>query len=102
MRLWQGSTATSTRCSRSAAGCWTGIHERAEQRPPGGDAMSERRRTGYAFIAPALTLIAVFFLLPVAASFLLSLTDFDIYAVAQRANLRFVGAHNYAALLRDP
>ena len=56
---------------------------------------------GYLFVAPALTLIAVFFLLPVAASFLLSLTDFDIYAVANRANLRFVGAQNYAALLRD-
>ena len=46
----------------------------------------------YVFVAPALSLIAVFFLVPVAASFLLSLTDFDIYAVADLANLRFVGA----------
>ena len=57
---------------------------------------------GYWFVAPALLVIAVFFALPVAASFLLSLTDFDIYAVASRANLRFVGTANYVALLHDP
>jgi multiple sugar transport system permease protein len=56
----------------------------------------------YAFVAPALTLIAVFFLLPVGASFLLSLTDFDIYSVADLGNLRVVGVRNYRALLADP
>jgi multiple sugar transport system permease protein len=44
----------------------------------------------------------MFFFLPVAASVLLSLTDFDIYAVASGANLRVVGIDNYAHLLRDP
>jgi multiple sugar transport system permease protein len=63
--------------------------------------MSGRRITPYLFIAPALTLIAVFFVLPVAASFLLSLTDFDIYAVADTANLRVIGARNYLALGGD-
>jgi len=54
------------------------------------------------FAAPALALIAVFFALPVAASLLLSLTDFDIYAIGDPATLRFVGLANYAHLLRDP
>ena len=56
----------------------------------------------YGFVVPALALIALFFLVPVAASFVLSLTDFDIYAVANTANLRLVGLHNYNALLHDP
>jgi len=62
----------------------------------------KRINPGLWFAAPALLVIAVFFVLPVAASLLLSLTDFDIYAVANLANLRFVGAANYVALVRDP
>jgi multiple sugar transport system permease protein len=54
------------------------------------------------FVAPALLLIAVFFFVPVLAAALLSLTDFDIYAVASRANLRFIGIDNYRRLLHDP
>src|SRR5438552_1597606 len=61
-----------------------------------------RINPAYWFLAPALAVIAVFFFLPVAASVLLSVTDFDIYAVANRANLRFVRQDNYAHLLRDP
>jgi multiple sugar transport system permease protein len=38
----------------------------------------------------------------VLAAFALSLTDFDIYALADPANLRFVGLSNYLALLGDP
>lgn len=66
--------------------------------------MSKRDRVSPAwwFLAPALAAIAVFFFLPVAASVLLSLTDFDIYAVASGANLRVVGIDNYAHLSRDP
>ena len=54
------------------------------------------------FLAPALGLIGIFFFLPVVAAFLLSVTDFDIYAVADLANARWVGLDNYAALLRHP
>jgi len=57
---------------------------------------------GWVFAAPALAAILVFFLLPVLAAFALSLTDFDIYALADLRNLRFVGLHNYATLLQDP
>lgn len=52
------------------------------------------------FVAPALLVIAVFFLLPVIAAAVISLTDFDIYALADWHNLRFVGLDNYARLLQ--
>ena len=61
-----------------------------------------RGRAGFAFVAPALAVIGVFFLLPVAAAFALSLTDYDIYALADLANLRFVGLANYERLLANP
>ena len=54
------------------------------------------------FLAPALTLITVFFFVPVVASLLLSVTDFDLYAVADPANARFVGFDNYARLIQTP
>jgi multiple sugar transport system permease protein len=53
-------------------------------------------RAGWFFVAPALVLIGVFFFIPVAGSLLLSLTDFDIYAIADPGNARFVGLRNYA------
>ena len=58
-------------------------------------------RAAWYFLAPALGLIGVFFFLPVAAAFLLSVTDFDLYAIGDLANARFVGLRNYAALLRN-
>lgn len=57
---------------------------------------------GWWFVAPALLVIGAFFFVPVAAAFLLSFTDFDIYAVASFDNARFTGLANYAALLGDP
>jgi multiple sugar transport system permease protein len=59
-------------------------------------------RAGWFFVAPALLLIGVFFFVPVVGSLLLSITDFDIYAIADPANARFVGVANYAELLRNP
>jgi multiple sugar transport system permease protein len=59
-------------------------------------------RAAWWFVAPALLVIAVFFFLPVVAAFLISLTDFDIYALADLANLRFVGLGNYLKLLQTP
>ena len=60
------------------------------------------RLAGWAFAGPALAVIALFFVIPVLAALALSLTDFDIYALADRDNLRFVGLGNYAQLLADP
>jgi multiple sugar transport system permease protein len=54
------------------------------------------------FAAPALTVIGLFFGLPVIAALALSLTDFDIYALADLHNLRFVGIDNYMSLLQNP
>jgi multiple sugar transport system permease protein len=59
-------------------------------------------RAGWFFVAPALALIGVFFFSPVAGSLLLSLTDFDIYAIADRGNARFVGLRNYVELFGNP
>jgi multiple sugar transport system permease protein len=59
-------------------------------------------RAAWWFVAPALLVIAVFFFLPIVAAFLISLTDFDIYALADLANLRFVGIGNYLKLLQTP
>jgi multiple sugar transport system permease protein len=69
---------------------------------PAAPTRSERSLAGWLFIAPALVLIAVFFFLPVGASLLLSVTDFDIYAIADRRNARFVGLENYLAILQNP
>ena len=54
------------------------------------------------FVAPALLVIAIFFLLPVIAALAMSVTDFDIYALADLGNLRFVGLANYVRLLGNP
>jgi multiple sugar transport system permease protein len=72
--------------------------------------VSERRtfgeasaaRAGWLFVAPALVLILVFFFVPVFAAILLSLTDFDIYAVGNLRNARVVGFENYTRLLQTP
>ena len=57
---------------------------------------------GWVFAGPAVAVIAVFFGIPVLAAFALSLTDFDIYALADIGNLRFVGLDNYVGLLHNP
>ena len=63
---------------------------------------SEQNSAAYVFLAPALIVIGVFFLLPVLVALVLSLTDFDIYAVASLSNARFVGFGNYVRLLHTP
>src|SRR4026209_1122453 len=63
---------------------------------------SEANTAAWFFLAPALLLIFVFFFLPVAASLVLSVTDFDIYGIANPSNTRFVGLSNYSRLLKTP
>jgi multiple sugar transport system permease protein len=62
----------------------------------------KRERAAWTFVTPALTVIGVFFALPVLAAFALSLTDFDLYALANLKNLRFVGFDNYRDVLAAP
>ena len=64
--------------------------------------MRTRQLAAWVFVGPALIAIGVFFAVPVAAALLMSLTDFDIYALADLRNLRFVGLDNYGALLQRP
>lgn len=56
----------------------------------------------WVFVAPALIVLVVFFGLPVFSALVLSLTDFDLYALADWRNLRFVGLGNYSELLQMP
>ncbi|HEV7491267.1 MAG TPA: sugar ABC transporter permease, partial [Rhodanobacteraceae bacterium] len=60
------------------------------------------RRAAWAFVAPSLLVIGGFFLVPVLAALALSLTDFDLYALADLRNLRFVGLGNYIDILKTP
>ncbi|MDZ7300972.1 MAG: sugar ABC transporter permease [candidate division KSB1 bacterium] len=64
--------------------------------------MKSLRRAAYFFLAPALIPIFVFFFVPAIAAFLLSFTDFDIYALSNFQYARFVGLRNYLQLLNDP
>jgi len=64
--------------------------------------MNRGSRAGWMFAGPALTLLGLFFFVPVALAFVLSLTDFDLYALADLNDLRFVGADNYGELLQAP
>ena len=59
-------------------------------------------RAAMLFLAPGLTVVGVFFLLPVAAAFLLGFTDFDIYALADVHNVRLVGFENFVNLAKSP
>ena len=61
-----------------------------------------RQHAAWWFLAPALLVLGIFFLLPVIAALGLSLTDYDLYALADIRHLRFVALHNYWDLLHQP
>ncbi len=60
-----------------------------------------QHRAGWAFVAPALALIGVFFFVPVLGGLLLSFTDFDVYAIGRPDTARFMGLANYLQALRS-
>jgi multiple sugar transport system permease protein len=61
------------------------------------------QRAAWWFVAPALIVLGVFFFLPVLAALVMSLTDFDLYALDNFDNLRWIGFENYcAAAARAP
>lgn len=64
--------------------------------------MKGEARAALFFLAPALAVIGFLFLLPAVASLFLSVTDFDLYALADWRNVRFVGLQNYINLFNDP
>ncbi len=59
-------------------------------------------QAGWVFVAPALLAIVMFFVVPVAAALVMSFTDFDLYALADLGNVRFIGLDNYVRLLSTP
>lgn len=61
-----------------------------------------RQRAAWWLVSPALIAIAVCLVVPVLAALALSFTDFDIYGVADRHNVRFIGLANYQRLLAAP
>lgn len=60
------------------------------------------RKAAYIFLAPALTAIFVFFFIPVISAFVISFTDFDIYAIGNYSKFRFTGLDNYIKLFDNP
>jgi multiple sugar transport system permease protein len=69
---------------------------------PGPRVLPQEARAAALFLAPGLTVVGLFFIVPIVGSFLLSFTDFDIYALADISNLRLTALANYAALVKDP
>lgn len=59
-------------------------------------------RAAYFFIGPAVISIFIFFFIPVIAAFVMSFTDFDIYALGSFDTVRFVWFNNYLRLFDDP
>jgi multiple sugar transport system permease protein len=83
------------------------LNARAVPAPPAGGGARPRglpteARAAVVLLAPGLLVLGIFFLLPVGAALVLSLTDFDVYALGDLHNLRFVGLGNYRRLLADP
>jgi multiple sugar transport system permease protein len=66
------------------------------------DLERQQTRVGWLFVTPALVLIGAFFFVPVVVGLLLSLTDFDLYAIGAPGLARFVGLRNYVRVLTSP
>ena len=64
--------------------------------------MNRVSAAGWMFAGPALLMLSLFFFIPVLLAFVLSLTDFDLYALASLQDLRFIGLSNYGELLQTP
>jgi multiple sugar transport system permease protein len=64
--------------------------------------MRRRSLAGWIFAGPALIMLGLFFLVPVLLAFALSLTNFDLYSLADYGNTQFVGFANYAELVQTP
>ena len=64
--------------------------------------MTRQSRAGWLFTAPVLVGTLLVLVVPTVGALLLSVTDFDIYALGDLHALRFVGAGNYLELARSP
>lgn len=64
--------------------------------------MTRQERAGLVFTGPVLAATFLVLALPTLGALLLSLTDFDVYALADLRFLRFVGLGNYSDLFGLP
>ena len=53
------------------------------------------------FVAPAVVILFIFLFIPIVASFIMSLTDWDIYSISDWGKITFIGFKNYSDLLKD-
>ena len=54
------------------------------------------------FLLPAVLILAVFLFIPIVASFIASMTNWNMYGVNDWTKVVFIGLENYSGLLRDP
>lgn len=62
----------------------------------------QRDIVGLLFTVPALVLLVTFLFLPIAVSFLMSLTDIDIFSINKWKDVQFIGVSNYLRIVQDP
>ena len=62
----------------------------------------QRDLVGIFFVFPAVSLLVVFMFFPLAVSFLISLTDLNIFSINEWARMHFIGIENYAKIVQDP
>jgi len=64
--------------------------------------MTRQGRAALLFVSPVAVVTLLVLVVPTVGALALSVTDFDIYALADLHNLRVVGLGNYRALSQDP
>jgi len=64
--------------------------------------MTAQARVAWAFVTPVLLVTLTVLVVPTVGALLLSMTDFDIYALASLRNLRVAPLANYLALFQEP
>ncbi|MEF2292118.1 MULTISPECIES: carbohydrate ABC transporter permease [Virgibacillus] len=60
-----------------------------------------RNRHPYMFIAPAVTLLIIFSIIPITIAFFISFTDLDLKGLANWSNISWIGFDNYQNLFAD-
>ena len=64
--------------------------------------MTRQERAALIFTGPVLLATILVLVVPTIGALLLSVTDFDIYALADPSDLRVIGGGNYGELMRTP
>lgn len=62
----------------------------------------QRDLVGLFFVFPAVLLLFIFMFFPMAVSFLISLTDLNIFSINEWTRMQFIGIENYGRILQDP